>query len=307
MKKEFKPRTKKVTTIGEELRFQREYYCYKNNVSLPLRINSTVKENDERDSLQDILYKYILKEYGNNSELATSYDVLYAIENGKCKKKNEIYNANAYFLRMFCLLKMYNFLDGYSIMELLQNKYNLKPSFETSKIITKKLEDNYSIQNALLDGKKEKIIKANIKLGIIFCAKDTFLKFTTKEERIQMGIEQINHCKKIFKGFFNAEEAMKNPEEWTSEKYNFRKEKQTLIEKMKRLNQIEQYCTSLELGRETTYIQDFINDNLRNISIETFLKTLEYFNMQEEKLYYVLKLIKDDFSAYSIILSNILK
>ena len=82
MEKEFKPRTKKVTTIGEELRFQREYYCYKNNVSLPLRINSTVKENDERDSLQGILYKYILKEYGNNSELATSYDVLYAIENG---------------------------------------------------------------------------------------------------------------------------------------------------------------------------------------------------------------------------------
>ena len=59
MNKPFNPRTKKVTTIGEELRFQREYYCYKNNVSLPLKVDSTDKARDERESLQNVLDNYM--------------------------------------------------------------------------------------------------------------------------------------------------------------------------------------------------------------------------------------------------------
>ena len=141
MKNQFNPKTKKISSIGEELRFQREYYCYKNNISLPLKIDSTDKNRDERKCLQDVLYDFIYRNCGNNSELATSYDVLYAIENGKSKKKSEKYNPNSYFLRMFCLFKIYGFLDSMTILEILKDKYKLEPSFESSKKIIRTIEE----------------------------------------------------------------------------------------------------------------------------------------------------------------------
>ena len=98
-----------------------------------------------------------------------------------------------------------------------------------------------------------------------------------------------------------------NSEDWCSYKYNFKDEREKLKDKMQELNEIEQKYISLELGRDTTYIQDFISGELRNISIDTLLKTLEYFKMENENFYHILKLIKDDFSAHSITYSNILK
>lgn len=303
MNKPFNPRTKKVTNIGEELRFQREYYCYKNNVSLPLKVDSTDKKRDERKSLQNVLGNYMDDRFENNSEYATSYEILYAIENGKSKKKSDPYNPNSYFLRMFCLFKIYGFLDDITILELLKDKYKLEPSFESSKIILDKIKQENSLLNQILKGSNGEIIKINIKLGMIFCSKDTFLKFTTKEERIKQGNAQCEHIKNLFP-FMNLEK--ENSKDLCSYKYNFTKERERLKSEMKKLNEIEQKCTSLELGKDTTYIQYFISGKLRNISIDTLLKTLEYFKMEKENLYNILKLIKDDFSANSITYSNIL-
>lgn len=305
MNKPFNPRTKKVTTIGEELRFQREYYCYKNNVSLPLKIDSTDKNRDERESLQDILYNYMNDRFENNSEYATSYDILYAIENGRSKKKSDPYNPNSYFLRMFCLFKIYGFLNDITILELLKDKYKLEPSFESSKRILNEIEQKNSLLNQILEGNNGEIIKINIKLGIIYSSKDTFLKFTTKEDRIKQGHAQYEHIKKILH-FKNIEEEG-NLEDWCSSRYKFVEEREKLKEKMKKLTETEQKYISLELGRDTTYIQDFISGELRNISIDTLLKTLKYFKMENEKFYYVLTLIKNDFSAYSITYSNTIK
>lgn len=304
MNKPFNPRTKKVTTIGEELRFQREYYCYKNNVRLPLKVDSTDKKSDERESLQDILYNYMNERFDTNSEYATSYDILYAIENGKSKKKSDPYNPNSYFLRMFCLFKIYGFLDNITILELMKDKYKLEPSFESSKKILDKIEQENSLLNQILKGSNGEIIKINIKLGMIFTSKDTFLKFTTQEERITQGNSQYEHTKKILP-FLKSEKG--DIEDWCSPKYNFTKEREKLKEKMQELNESEQKYISLELGRDTTYIQDFISGELRNISIDTLLKTLEYFKMENEDFYHILKLIKNDFSAHSITYSNILK
>lgn len=182
MKNQFNPKTKKISSIGEELRFQREYYCYKNNISLPLKIDSTDKNRDERKCLQDVLYDFIYRNCGNNSELATSYDVLYAIENGKSKKKSEKYNPNSYFLRMFCLFKIYGFLDSMTILELLKNKYKLEPSFESSKKIINDLENYYTVEHLILTGQKGKVVKVNIKYGRILYSKDIALKLATSKE-----------------------------------------------------------------------------------------------------------------------------
>lgn len=387
MNKPFNPKTKKVTTIGEELRFQREYYCYKNKVSLPLKINSTIKQNDERESLQDILYNFMDRNFDNNSEYATSYDILYAIENGKSKKKNDPYNPNSYFLRMFCLFKIYGFLDSMAILELLKEKYKLEPSFESSKNIIKDLESNYTLEKLIQNGQKGKAIKINIKDEKVKCSKDTYLKFcsedekdevnkiydeTLKEEqyaifcRKELPIELLNEFKELLKDnkqlsitpiekllkkgdrisllgatqkFSNTVTELKEllkdsdkketlkykefmekymdwrtngksiieeikletpPEDTLMWGYIFTKEKKELQKKMKKLSQLERYCVSLELGRDTSYIDSFINNTLQGISIDTLLQTLEYFNMKDYKFYNILNIIKKDFSYDSM-------
>lgn len=303
MNKPFNPKTKKVTTIGEELRLQREYYCYKNNVSLPLKIDSTDAKRDERESLQDVLYNFMDRNIGNNSEMATSYDVLYAIENGRSKKKSDPYNPNSYFLRMFCLFKIYGFLDSMTILEILKDKYKLEPSFESSKNIFKDLEHNYTLENLIHNRQKGKAIKINIKEEKARCSKDTYLKFCSEDEK-----EEID---KIYNDFLNDDlnpvdkNKAESPEDTLMFSYVFTKEKKELQNKMKQLSQLERYCISLELGRDTSYIDSFINNTLQNINIDTLLKTLEYFNMQDEKFYNILNIIKRDFSYDSMRFSTI--
>lgn len=387
MNKPFNPKTKKVTTIGEELRFQREYYCYKNNVSLPLKIDSRDKTRDERESLQDVLYDFMDRNFDNNSEYATSYDVLYAIENGKSKKKNDPYNPNSYFLRMFCLFKIYGFLDNMTILEILKDKYKLEPSFESSKKIITNLEEGCTLDYLIRNGQKGKAIKINIKDGKAKCSKDTYLKFCSEDEkdevnkmydeilkeeqyaifcRKELPIELLNEFKELLKDnkqlsitpiekllkkgdrisllgatqkFSNTvtelKESLKDsdkketlkykefmekymdwqtngksiieeikletpPEDTIMWGYIFTKEKKELQKKMKKLSQLERYCVSLELGRDTSYIDSFINNTLQGISLDTLLQTLEYFNMKDYKFYNILNIIKKDFSYDSM-------
>lgn len=387
MNKPFNPKTKKVTTIGEELRFQREYYCYKNNVSLPLKIDSTDKNRDERESLQDVLYNFMDRNFDNNSEYATSYDVLYAIENGKSKKKNDPYNPNSYFLRMFCLFKIYGFLDNMTILEILKDKYKLEPSFESSKKIIIDLEEGCKLDYLIRNGQKGKAIKINIKDGKAKCSKDTYLKFCSEDEkdevnkmyderlkqeqyaifcRKELPIELLNEFRELLKDnkqisitpiekllkkgdrisllgaaqkFSNTVRELKGllkdsdkketlkykefmekymdwetngksiieeikletpPEDTLMWGYIFTKEKKELQKKMKKLSQLERYCISLELGRDTSYIDSFINNTLQGISLDTLLQTLEYFNMKDYKFYNILNIIKRDFSYDSM-------
>ena len=60
---------------------------------------------------------------------------------------------------------------------------------------------------------------------------------------------------------------------------------------MKKLSLIEQYCLSLDLGENTSYIPDFINGNLQNIYIDTFKKTLKHFNIINEQLNDILEIV----------------
>ncbi len=311
MEKEFKPRTKKVASVGDELRFQREYYCYKNNVSLPLKIISKDKDRDERETLQDILYNFMNKHFKDNSEYATSYDVLYAIENGKSKKKNDPYNANSYFLRMFCLFKIYGFLDSMTILELLKETYGLEPSFETSKNIIRNLESNYTLENLINNREKGKTIRINIKEHKVRCSKDTYLKFCSEKERVEINNLYDNNLKKqhysiVYKdGLQMQKKEINNSEDLIMYAYDFLTEKKMLQDKMKKLSNIERYCISLELGRDTSYIDSFISNMLQNINIDTLLKTLEYFNMKAEKFYNILNIIKRDFSSESMFYSHL--
>lgn len=297
MNKPFNPRTKKVTTIGEELRFQREYYCYKNNVSLPLKVDSTDKKRDERESLQNVLLKFMKENVPFDNELSTSYDVLYAIENGKSKKKGEKYNPNTHFLRMFCLFKIYDFLDSLRILELMTDKYNLEPQYETSLYTMLDVLEGNSIEELIKKGQRGKVLSININYGKIFVSKDTYLQTCDEDEKkkvleLYKNWEQEEHYKETYSnGELIKKEKIDNADECFIFGYIFKDEINELQKKMKKLSNIEKYTTSLELGEDTSYIPNFINGTLQNIHIDTLLKTLEYFEMKDSKFYDTLLLI----------------
>lgn len=289
--KEFKPRIKEVNSLGEELRFQREYYCFKNNVSLPLKIDSTDKEKDEQKSLQDVLYDFMKENIGDNSELATSYDVLYAIENGKSKKKGEKYNPNTYFLRIFCLLKIYGFLDSLRILELLIDKYKLETKYDSSDYIILDIGQENSVEELLKKGQKEKILKINIAAGRIWVSKEAYLKNCNEEERKEImkmydEWKKEDHYKETYSyGKLVKKEKIENPDDCFMFGYIFKNEIVELQKEMKKLSKIERYTLSLDFGEPTSYIPSFINGTLQNIHIDTLLKTLNYFGMGNSKFY----------------------
>ncbi len=301
MNNQFNPRTKKISSIGDELRFQREYYCFKNNISLPLKIDSTDKNSDERECLQDVLYDFIYRNCGNTSELATSYDVLYAIENGKSKKKNEKYNPNSYFLRMFCLLKIYGFLDSITILELLKDKYKLTPNFDSSKKIVKEIEEKCFQIDKLLISERGKIVNINIEYKRIFISKELFLKLRNVEERekvkkeleeMEKNLNEENSYEYVYKNGKLVNKMKANRSMMYG--YDFSSELNLLKAKLNNLSILEKYCTSLELGKDTLYINNIINGKLQNIHIETMIKTLQYFNMDNSKFYNLLLNIKNE-------------
>ena len=310
MDKQFQPRIKNISSIGNELKFQREYYCFKNNISLPLKVNDS-KKIEIKQTLQDVLYDFMQEHLGNNSELATSYEVLYAIENGKSKKKNEKYNINNYYLRMFCLFKIYGFLDSQTIMELLES-YSITPSLQTSVQIQTIIQQENSAENLLKNGKIGKLLKINIKQGKIMLSKEQYISIFSPlpkelETMEKMENEQLSgkmyHIKKENDKPKITEEPFKTPLFFG---YDWKEEQKVLIGKMKNLSNIEKYCLSLELGRETTYINNFINNTLQNVSIDTVLRTLDYFKMNNYQVYNILLKLKNHLSKESFKFSSII-
>ena len=305
--KEFKPRTKKISTIGEELRFQREYYCFKNNIHLPLKIDNNKINNIK--TLGQVLSEFMDKNLNDdNSEYATNYDILYAIENGKSKKRGEKYNVGTYYVRMFFLLKLYNFLDTKTILELL-NKYKVEPRFESSKRFEIMIMENESLENNIQRGELDKIININIKDKKIRLSKEQYLNFFnfSKDELDYIEKTENKHENTTLYTIKNGKIIKKQGQGFIQYGYDWSVEYKQLAEKMKKLSEIERYYTSLELGKETTYINDFINDKLQNINLRTMMKTLEYFKNDNTSMYQILAKMKNNFSYETLktyIMSN---
>ena len=292
--KKFNPKTKNISTIGEELRFQREYYCFKNNESLPLKINSTSVK--EKKTIGDILFEYMKKNFEDNSEMNTSYEILYAIENGKKKKKGEKYNAGAYYLRMFCLFKIYNFLDDRTIIELLE-RYNIFPSFQDSQRIYNEIIKSISLENYIQRGDLQKIVHINIKHKRITFSKEQAINWLNYSKEELKLLERAEKQKSMEWCYKEGEITKKEIDSILYLGYDWRKEYDELVEKMKNLSKIERYCTSLELGKDTSYIDDFIEDNLQNIRLDILLKTLTSFKMNDNKFYSILSKMKNSLSS----------
>lgn len=267
--KEFKPRITNINHIGDELRFQRYYYCYKNNKDIRLKSES-LENSSKFEKLEDVLLEYIDENFGNISEKGASYDNLYSIENNKSRKKNVTYNPNTYYLRIYSLFKIYGFLDDYEIFRLLE-QYNIKPNFKDSKLIASGLigncEEEYQFNN------RKKYFDINsCRIGISKSDIDKILSY--KNITFFSNKNYLEKCSKEDKSSYSV---------------FFSKFKKVFKDKLSSLDETEKKIISLEMGKPSNFVDNYLNGKKYSIlTCHTILKFLELYNLQESDLYLAL-------------------
>lgn len=280
MKKKFNPKVTEINNIGDELRFQREYYNFKHSSKklIPRIATRDTKSEFLGDVLRDFLdnnFEYMKTPKKTNrenyGEYGTGEDLLYAIEHNKLKsnrkKMNETYNPNAYYLRMYSLFKIYGFLDDFEIIFLL-NRYNIKPRFEKTKIEIKKIIDAYKnlikivrLKN-MFDFKEECSISINSMELMNFFREDS-----KKDEPL---LEYINDDKEKIR--YNMK---------------FTKAKQIIIKKLKTYSTLERMCMSLDIGKDSTFLENIINEKVDSFTLETLYKLTEILELKNTDLGFI--------------------
>lgn len=273
MNKKFNPKVTEINNIGDELRFQREYYNFK-NPSKKLIIRKTIGVNEKTgehksEFLGDVLQNFLDNNFEymkipkktdreNYGEYGTGEDILYAIEHNKLKsnkeKNNEKYNSNAYYLRMYSLFKIYGFCDDEQILYLLE-KYNIKPRFEKTRIEVDKIKENIKSQFFELEF-------ASISISF-----DEF--------------EEINKNKSNF---------IDTPFRVTESRLYTTNIKKVMIERLKKYDTpLERKCLSLEIGEETEFLDNMIENKIKFVRCKTLLKLLKYLDLENTVTNYILK------------------
>lgn len=146
---EFKPST----TLGEELKLQRNYY----DITKYPKTTTTNKCNKLADFLNIVNNEDILKRLNNVKELeeylktkyiktdftgAGSPSRISELEKEK-NSKLDMFNRDNYFTSYYCLFKMYGFLDFNSLLKLL-HRYNVNYKYSSTKIL--ELPKNYKAE-----------------------------------------------------------------------------------------------------------------------------------------------------------------
>lgn len=281
MKKKFNSKIIEINHIGDELRFQREYYNFK-NPSKKLSIRVTTKNTNSLflgDVLQDFLetnFEYMMEPKKttreNYGEYGTGEDVLYAIEHGHLKqsrkKRNETYNPNAYYLRIYSLFKIYNFMDDFEILTLLK-KYNIAPKFEKSEI-----EKNKIISRVFNEYNK----------------KDLKRLFNLETCRVNVVIKE--DFKKVKSDLITLESLLGKSQKNAYETkyimvlfYLFRK---IMIEKFSEISKEDRLSISLELGQETEFVDNIIQNKIKYITYDTLLKIIKYLQLENTDFCYLI-------------------
>lgn len=269
MRREFKTKLTEIKNIGDELRFQREYYNFKNSpYKLTPRMCNGRKSKYLGDALKEFMknrfdyIKYIEDGIQNSNKNQGEYGgnetMLYDIERNRIRKSKETnwekYHVNLYYLRIYCLFKIYSFLDDYEIIMLL-NKYNVKPYFEQSEEEIKRIKKECYIEY------KENPEKGafNLKKWIIVIPSNIV------EELSSNHTTNLKDTKKIVgKSIVNKKMTIQ-----------FLSLKKYMLNYFLELSSIEKKCISLELGKETGFIEDVLEGNIEYITLETLLKIID--------------------------------
>ena len=269
MRKEFKTKLIEIKNIGDELRFQREYYNFKQS---PYKLTPRMYNGRKSKYLGEVLKEFMENEFDytkymkhgvrnfnkNYGEYGANETMLYDIEHNKIRKSKEAnrekYNINSYYLRIYSLFKIYGFLDDYEIIMLL-DKYKVNPYFEQSEKEIRKIKEKCFLEY------KENPIKSafNLKKWIIV------IPSSIMEDLLSNNTTNLKNTKKfVGKNIVNKKMTLQ-----------FLSLKKYMLNYFSELSSIEKKCISLELGKETGFIEDVLEGNIEYITLETLLKIID--------------------------------
>lgn len=284
MKKTFNAKVTEINTIGDELRFQRDYYNFKHSSSklIPRIATRGTKSKFLGKVLENFLdtnfeYMKVPKKADreNYGEYGTGEDLLYAIEHNRLKsgrnKKQEKYNPNAYYLRMYSLFKIYGFLDDYEIIMLL-DRYNIEPRFEKTE------EELYRLKKKCFNEYKENPNKKAFNMKLAYISTSYYIN-----EEI---LEKSNEINFISDEYQELLDLVKNKK---GRNWIFRTFKKQLLNYFKDLTKIERKCLSLDLGKETSFIDDILQNKIYYITYDTLLKMTNVLGFKNTEIEYILK------------------
>ena len=284
MKKKFISKIREINNIGDELRFQREYYNFKHSSEklIPRIAKGKSKSVFLGDVLQDFLdtnFEYMMTPKKtireNYGEYGTGEDLLYAIEHNKLKsnryKKKEKYNPNAYYLRMYSLFKIYGFLSDYDILLTLR-RHNIKPRFEKSKIEIEKII--YKIKQ------KRRENGNNVLFDWRTCEIDTLPKTIEKFKN------ELNSDKKTLNFICDDKNKIKNGI-ITLSPLKFTNIKKIIVDKLKLIPKLDRMCISLDIGQRCSFLDEIINNQIETTTMITLFKVIEVTKLQNTDFGYI--------------------
>lgn len=261
--------------IGNELKFQREFYNKKHNIKLTKKNTYSSKSKPVSEELRIYLesqFEYTKIDKKNNrenyGELGVSDEVILKIENGYSRKSKENYNIDDYYLRIYSLFKIYGFLDDYAILMLLHS-YNIKPSFEKSRNEIMKIIENCRKQY------EENTLKRLFNFENFIIGLNRTINWKNNSSILnyiidnKQGLEHRINCKNV---------------------------KKIIIEKLSKLSEEERKYKSLELGRETDFIEKMIKNNIKHITYEELIKILDYLELNDTDFYFIIQKKIDELS-----------
>lgn len=288
-KSEFKPTISEINRIGDELKFQREYYNSTHTMKLEL---------DDRNAIGNYellgvkLAEYLFKNKIIEKEKidGISPEVLKIIENsnytiytGK-KDKKTVYDPSTHYFEIFYMFKIYGYLDDFDIFKLLE-KYNVLSEVEKMKqeknILSEKkeillqqieeykqncrLENRIDNKNIFINLKNPIVVSDITDIRFLLDKTDKDIVFFSNKQRLESLILEPRHT---------------NNQIYFSKIYKF------IIDNFKNMSSLQRKCKSLEIGQETGFVDDVINDKITEITLNTMRKILECLDLQNSDIYF---------------------
>ncbi len=262
-----------IENIGNELKFERLYY----NCLYPERkiILSNSGYNSINQTIVQELNKQYKEYYNEIPQEGFSYETIQNIETMNSKQK--VYKMDIYYQKMFYLFKLYNFIkEDTDIFRIINSSNILPKDIIKEKIKTIKINYRKKIQN-------ERIYQECINLDFICLELDfkDLHKFLTSSK-----LPETILC---FEGY----NALKNN---ISDKGKVKATFSFYIpqKEISNLTDLEKWIISLDIGKETSWLDDLIHNKVNYISVRTLIKLLEFLELEDTDLYYFSKQIENN-------------
>lgn len=265
--------------IGKELRIQRYYYNKLNKIGYALDDTYSSKSKSLAEDLEDYLvnhFEYMFQETfkprENKGERSKDPAILSYLENNTSKSKKEC-NYNSYYLRIYCIFKLYGFLDDFEIFRLLY-KYKIIPKNDKSKI------ESNNIKFECAKEYKQKSIKQFVRVNypVMAISNDIIIKIVKeKEQREILELSDLNLPQKVESLILPCSKS--DDKMFDKHKIKFDKLLKLFIEDITKLSKEDRQCISLDLGKESSFIDDFLQNKIEYITFETLLNITKYLNL----------------------------